>query len=378
MVTPCPSPPPHKKNIKSQKKGKGVEGSNGNALPPPPHKKNSSIITINIRGLIPGTRRDKLTFISALANESEAEIIFITETHLSNKISDSEIVIPGWGSTRGDRILRQSGGSMILYRDQMTVFHEHSFSNSYVDSAMIYTPSSDSAWIAIYRPPNCPAPKFSEAMESINEWILKVTSLLGKTPNIYFSGDLNMPQMKNWDPILMEEVIANTASRADSDNVIGNDKDQIMTLIKFAHHWSLSQEVQEKTHADNILDLLFTNNSDSIEEVEVLENISVTDHAFIISTLNRESSKEAEEVKANFCSTQIPKYNLRGGSIEAWSSARKQLTEVVFDDDLNTEELCAEIISTLEKIVIKTLKSSPPLKQEAIQTISYIVRLDVL
>ena len=356
-----PLPPTHKKNIKSNKKGKGVEGSTGFALPPPPTKKKSSIITINIRGLIPGTRRDKLTFISALANESEAEIIFITETHLSSKISDSEIEIPGWGSTRGDRIIRQSGGAMILYRDQMTVFHEHAFSNSYVETSMLYTPSNDSAWIVIYRPPHCPAPKFIEAMNSIQDWITKVSTIVGKTPNIYFSGDLNMPDMKNWDPTLMEDVISTATSRAATENVIGNDKEQISMLIKFAHLWSLTQEVQDNTHGDNILDLLFTNNSDSIEEVEVLENISVTDHAFIIARLNRESPKEVEEVRVNFCSTQIPKYNIKGGSPEAWEASRKQLADTVFEDDLHPEELCDKLISTLENIVVTNFeKFAPP------------------
>ena len=83
--------------------------------------KNSSIISLNIRGIIPGTRRDKLIFLQALGEESESEVIFITETHLNQKISDYEISLPGWGLVRGDRLTRQSGGTMIFYRDQMTI-----------------------------------------------------------------------------------------------------------------------------------------------------------------------------------------------------------------------------------------------------------------
>ena len=161
------------------------------------NSKKSSILSLNIRGLIPGTRRDKLIFLSTLANESEAEVIFVTETHLSEKICDSEINLPGWELTRSDRLSRQSGGVMIYYRDQITATHFNSFSNSFVETTMIFTPKTDSSWIAIYRPPHCPAVKFLESMEKISDWIVKLEETLQKTPTIYLSGDFKLSKHEN-------------------------------------------------------------------------------------------------------------------------------------------------------------------------------------
>ena len=65
--------------------------------------KKSTIFVGNIRGLIPGTRRDKLQYISALSEDLETEVIILTETHLEKGISDGEIALPGWNSLRADR-----------------------------------------------------------------------------------------------------------------------------------------------------------------------------------------------------------------------------------------------------------------------------------
>ena len=154
-------PPLSTKKLKTTKKGRGRRGKLVTPYPPPPPKKilnpqkpkKSSLISLNIRGLIPGTRKDKLIFLSSLGEESEAELILVTETHLSEKVADSEVAIPGWGLARSDRLNRQSGGTLIYYRDQLTTLYERSFSNSYTEVTMLYTPSSDSAWIVTYCPP---------------------------------------------------------------------------------------------------------------------------------------------------------------------------------------------------------------------------------
>ena len=315
-----------------------------------------------------------MTFLSALASENEAEVIFVTETHLSNNISDSEINLPGWGLARGDRLIRQSGGSMIFYRDQLTALHESSFSNSYVDVSMIYTPINDSAWIVVYRPPNCPAAQFCEAIDTIRKWTLKLEESLGKTPNLYMSGDFNMAQMGSWDVATVDEVLANSATRAANDSTIGNDKEQVLYLIKFIQDWNLSQEIEESTHSGNILDLLFTNNTESIEEVEVLENMKVTDHAFIIAKLNRESLKDTEEAKNNFCTTSIPRYNLKGASVEVWTAAREEFKSIKFNEDLNTDELCSEIIKALETVVTNNFSMFAPPNREGKKSKNFIPR----
>ena len=81
----------NKKNIKNKNPKESKKASK------------STIILANIRGLIPGTRRDKVQFISALASESDSEIILLTETHLEKRINDCEVSFPGWNLLRADR-----------------------------------------------------------------------------------------------------------------------------------------------------------------------------------------------------------------------------------------------------------------------------------
>ena len=118
--------------------------------------KKSSIISVNIRGLIPGLRRDKLIFLEALAEETNADFICLTETHLVPEVTPEEINIPGWQIIRSDRLLRQGGGALTLVRDDLTVTHEKTFSNTHVEVTLCYIPKLEIAIITLYRPPHAP------------------------------------------------------------------------------------------------------------------------------------------------------------------------------------------------------------------------------
>ena len=349
----------HEKNPKNTKKIKNTQNIKKNIKPQ--KSKKSSLICANIRGLIPGTRRDKLTYLSSLASESSAEIIIVTETHLSPKISEAEINIPGWGTARCDRLERKSGGSLIYHRDQMTATNIDSFSNSYVDTTMLFTPSNESAWIALYRPPNCPELKFEEALVKIRNWILKLEEALGKTPVIFLAGDFNFPQMGSWSTSTIEAMTSNPTTRIENVTTVGTDKTQILSLISLINDWSLTQEVIDVTHGQNILDLVFTNATESIEETEVIENMVISDHAIVIARLDRDAFVDAKVTKVNFCSTSIPLYKLQGAPPEHWAAATKEFAEIEFDEEKNPEELCNDLTNALE-IVVKNnfLKHAPP------------------
>ena len=55
----------------------------------------SSIITGNIRALKPGLRDSKIEYLANLANVNNSDIITLTESHLSEDISDAEVHIDG-------------------------------------------------------------------------------------------------------------------------------------------------------------------------------------------------------------------------------------------------------------------------------------------
>ena len=180
--------------------------------------------------------------------------------------------------------------------------------------------------------------------------------------------------MKTWEASDIDDMSANMFARAANDRSVSDDKEQTLCLANFVQEWALTQEVKEHTHAGNTLDLLFTNKSDSIDEIEILENATITDHSLIIATLTRESLKDTEETKHNFCTTEVPKFNLRGASTEAWAAARKDLSDSKFDENRNSEELCDDLIKTLETIVIKNFEKFSPPSRSSNKTKNFIHR----
>ena len=142
--------------------------------------------------------------------------------------------------------------------------------------------------------------------------------------------------MKTWEPSDIEEMSSYPIASDVSDVFIGDEKEQVLCLIKLITDWSLTQEIKEPTHGVNTLDLMFTNKSESIEEIEILENVTLSDHSFIIARILRESLEETEETKTNFCTTNVPKFDLKGASPEAWARARIDLREMYFEGRSNT------------------------------------------
>ena len=69
-----------------------------------------SIVTGNIRGLNPGVNYSKIEYLSDLADNNGSYINSITESHLSDSISDYEVAIDGWSLYRADRTGRTGGG----------------------------------------------------------------------------------------------------------------------------------------------------------------------------------------------------------------------------------------------------------------------------
>ena len=67
-----------------------------------------------MRGLNPGQNYSKMEFLSDLSCTNNSVIITLTESHLSDKIYDSEVKIEGWTHIRCDRKNR-AGGGVISY-----------------------------------------------------------------------------------------------------------------------------------------------------------------------------------------------------------------------------------------------------------------------
>ena len=309
--------------------------------------KNSNIIYCNIRGIIPGLRRDKLIYLSTVADELNASFIKITESHLNETNTEAETYMPGWQQIRADRILRQKGGVIMYIRDQLTVEYSLTFSNSFVEFVALFIPSLDLALVTVYRPPAVPAIKFSEALIKIDNWIEDLEKILGKTPNIIVSGDFNFPGMGTWTTTDMDYSATNASTRAVNTNMLGNSSIQVKKLIDTVHKNAFSQVVKIPTRIENILDLMFVNNQDLVENIETIENILITDHKLIVANLSTQIANLKEEKRRNFCSTTIPLYNLHKTTPEQWAKARDELSKIKVDQEASPSKITEELIVAL-------------------------------
>ena len=101
---------------------------------------------------------NKLNSLTLLLNSEKYDIIFITETWLSDNIFDSEIIKnSNYSIFRRDRLYRHGGGVAILFRNVIKINMINIpviYNASEILVADMSTPSLSYRFIVSYRPPN--------------------------------------------------------------------------------------------------------------------------------------------------------------------------------------------------------------------------------
>lgn len=148
-----------------------------------------------------------------------------------------------------------------------------------------------------YRPPSCCPRNFSNAMVALSHLL---DSLPIPTPDIILTGDFNFPFLKWPEGILTGSTLA--------------DKSQAELLLDRTNSAFLIQVITDPTRGNNILDLLFTNNSDAVNSIAAEKTI-FSDHRLLrihtnykISTLPPEVTRPIEKTpfsSLNFFSSEV-------------------------------------------------------------------------
>ena len=135
---------------------------------------------INVNGL-----KSKLSEISLLIHSAKLDILAITESHLSDKIPDTEINIEGYFLSRKDRDDgRKGGGTMIYYRESLNVL-EHNMQCDFESCWLNILYSNQQLLLGcIYRSPN--NNKFLTSFEKI------LNNICLRRKNILLLGDFNI------------------------------------------------------------------------------------------------------------------------------------------------------------------------------------------
>jgi len=272
-------------------------------------------------------------YISDILKENSQLFIGLSETWLKSH-KDAELNIDGYQLFRADRKRnkkgsrgRLSGGVAAYVRDDIAnkMKKPFIFSNGVIELLCLYSPAENLVLVTIYRQPDdrvgenrSTAMEFNAALNKLNTYL---NDLPTPTPNIIIGGDFNLPHTL-WSSNRM-------GSGAPKD-----EKDIFCSLTKFLDEHFLHQHINKATHiGGNILDLVFTNNSNLLHSFECLQiPRSVSDHHIVeCYTEFKTRSPQEEEEKPDHLSP-LDKLNFFNEDIN-WPELTHELTSF----DWNTE-----------------------------------------
>ena len=249
------------------------------------------------------------------SNPIHSPFFILTETHLKSYHLDAEIHIPGYTCYRADRVSRACGGTAIYLHNSITAEESKIFSNTYCELACIYSKEVNMVISGIYRPPSAPFDKFDECLVALQQFI----SSIEHTPELHIAGDFNLPFI-NWSTSLIET----------GCNISLADRQAALALLNFAEESLLQQVILEPTRNNNILDLVFSNNSDSIHSIAVAKT-ELSDHDVVSCTLlHPEFLLPSQTTERPVFSPSCPFADINFVSAD-WDAINTELHEVNWD-----------------------------------------------
>ena len=230
------------------------------------------------------------------------------------------------------------------------------FSNGVIDSLAITLPALDQVLILTYRSPDatvrgidCHRSTNKELDAYLNQLRRFLSSLPSPTPNIIMMGDYNLPHA-NW-------TTGQCSAGASTD-----EQEMVTALFNLANENFLVQKFDSPTHkAGNIIDLLFTNNSELIHNIETIPS-SVSDHLLINTSTthkipNNDKSGSTSPPDCNHSSFRS--LNFFSDSID-WHGLSEELQSHNWFNDLQdpgVSDMMNNFISTCHDISTKWVPS---------------------
>ena len=223
------------------------------------------VALFNARSLV-----NKSAFLEADVYSRNFDIIAVTETHLDDSIRSSELFPQNYRVFRRDRN-RKGGGVLVAVNENIICNERDILEGNDAELLMIdihYSRDKSIVFGVFYRPPSSD----SKCLEILQRNLESLSHL----SNIILVGDFNFKDI-DWKNNLFLNYSINY--ELFSDILSGN---------------FLNQMVLQPTRDDSILDLILTNYSDMVSDVEVGEPIS--DHNFVtfktnVNPYRRKSSK---------------------------------------------------------------------------------------
>ena len=333
-----------------------------------------SVIAGNIRGLNPGQSYSKIEYLSDLSKTNNSVIVTLTESHLSDKIDDSEVKIEGWSLIRSDRKNRAGGGVISYIKDHLTISNDKKFSDSMTEVLCVYIHELNIGLITVYCPPDCTTESFTKGINFVEAWMEDVKNNEGI--KFLMTGDFNLGFLGNWNSEVICNFVHNTNSRNEQNKVIDSRKKQALKLLDLTDAWGLEQKVTDGTRKANILDLVLTNSDNLVYNIDHIKHDKLSDHdTMVINIENPNNVKEKHKMRKNFCSTEIPRYKTNNLTVEQIVKGKEFLRNQDWSE-VTAESLTEKIEETV-KLICDLRNPSMGKKFSSKNRIPRIVRLNL-
>ena len=219
-----------------------------------------TILYLNAQSIV-----GKIDELVCMANDTEPDVILITESWCNVDTNDAFLSTPGYNlqirMDREDTAQGRGGGLLIYSKEGIDVL---STDNDLLPHQCCRFAVEDVTFYLVYRSPSAPAESITNLAELI--------SSAGK--NSVFIGDFNMPEI-DW---------RGETARGRTQEFLEVTRDSLMTqLVTFSTH-----------NKGNILDLVITNIPERITEVYEGGRLGRSDHSAIVCRVNIKQGLEKD------------------------------------------------------------------------------------
>lgn len=291
--------------------------------------------------------KNKLPDLHCFLSTQHPDIVVITETWLNSDINDSCIVgdCP-FTVFRADRVSvsnehKRGGGVCVLLNDNTTRAISVSLPVNFSHCELCVVdiiPSNNSNAVrlfALYRPPG--PNRNADLLKCTDDFCNCIDLMFKPQCTNILCGDFNLPDV-NWS--------ANNTLKCNNFTSDG------LFLTLFYKH-GLEQLVQQATRTDNTLDLIFTNDSNSVVNVDVSAPFSNSDHSVVSFYLFNGSSTNASAADRYI-------YDFHRAD---WNAINFHLLNFNFDDVFHSDMPIVSVFNTFYNILYNCIEQFVPTKR---------------
>ena len=278
-----------------------------------------------------------------LADELNAGIIMLTESHLTGQIRDAEVKINGFDIYRTDRSNFRNGGVITYVKSSLNLGTKllYSLSHNKIEMLVIECFNINSILACIYRPPSADSSSFNFILSELGR-VLNENE--GERKTIIVAGDFNFPII-DWKT---RKVSGGTREQ----------NGQAEDLLALSEEFFLVQCIEEPTRLNNILDLFFTNNEDMILKTHVEAPSTLSDHRLQCITTRLGSTMD--ELNVELPEHSFHSLNFTDNTID-WNKINSKIMDVDWDTHF-TEKSATQIYSVLTQTLLDICVEEVPEK----------------